>query len=147
MVKITPIKENYKEKYLRFLDEQKNNLPYDMFDPDLLPIGAEILICLDESENILGICRTSYTGIIAEESLDHVFVLPDYRRDENGTLLVVAVMQRAVNRLITRLICNIESTDEMAAAFLKKLNFGKTEEKDGKTYYRKNLLYMYKTEA
>lgn len=147
MVKITPLKENYKEKFLRFLSEQKDNLPDGTFDVDALPFGAEILICLDEAENVLGICRTSFTDVLAEESLDYVFVLPDFRRDENGTLLVVAVMQRAVNRLIARLVCNIESSDSVSAAFLKKLNFCKTEEKDGRIYYRKNLLYMYKTEV
>lgn len=147
MVKITPLKENYKEKYLRYTKEQKDNLPSGIFDLDLLPFGAEILICLDESENILGVCRTSYTETIAEESLDFVYVTPAFRRDENGTLLVVAVMQRAVNRLISRLICDIDIGDEDAAAFLYKLNFCKVEEKNGKIYYRKNLLYMYKTEV
>ena len=103
MVKIIPLKETHKEKYLKYLSDH-SDIPQGMFNLELLPFGAEILICLDEDENILGVCRTSYTGVVAEEALDYVFVSKEYRRDENGTLLVVAVMQRAVNRLIARYI-------------------------------------------
>ncbi len=145
MVKIIPLKENYKEKYLKYLAEH-SDIPQDAFNLKLLPFGAEILICLDEDENILGICRTSYTGVVAEEALDYVYVSKEYRRDENGTLLVVAVMQRAVNRLIARLICKIDNNNEANKAFMKKLGFYLKEGKDNKLYYQKSLLYMYKTE-
>lgn len=145
MVKIIPLKENYKEKYLKYLSEH-SDIPQDAFNLELLSFGAEILICLDEDENILGVCRTSYTGVVAEEALDYVYVSKEYRRDENGTLLVVAVMQRAVNRLIARLICNIEDNNDVNKAFMKKLGFYLKEEKDNKLYYQKSLLYMYKTE-
>lgn len=145
MVKIIPLKENHKEKYLKYLSDH-SDIPQNLFNLELLPFGAEILICLDEDENILGVCRTSYTGVIAEEALDYVYVSKEYRRDENGTLLVVAVMQRAVNRLIARLICNIEDNNEVNKAFMKKLGFYLKEEKHNKAYYQKSLLYMYKTE-
>ena len=145
MVKIIPLNGNYKDKYLKYLADH-SDIPQGMFNLELLPFGAEILICLDEDENILGICRTSYTGVVAEEALDYVYVSKEYRRDENGTLLVVAVMQRAVNRLIARLICNIEDNNDVSKAFMKKLGFYLKEEKDNKLYYQKNLLYMYKTE-
>ena len=145
MVKIIPLKEAYKEKYLNYLAVH-SDIPQDVFNLELLPFGAEILICLDETENILGVCRTSYTGVIAEESLDYVYVSKEYRRDENGTLLVVATMQRAVNRLIARLICNIDNNNEVNKAFMKKLGFYLKEEKNNIAYYQKNLLYMYKTE-
>lgn len=145
MVKIIPLKETHKEKYLKYLAEH-SDIPQGMFNLELLPFGAEILICLDENENILGICRTSYTGVVAEEALDYVYVSKEYRRDENGTLLVVAVMQRAVNRLIARLICNIDDNNDVNKAFMKKLGFYLKEEKDNKAYYQKSLLYMYKTE-
>lgn len=145
MVKIIPLKENHKEKYLKYLSDH-SDIPQNTFNLELLPFGAEILICLDEDENILGICRTSYTGVVAEEALDYVYVSKEYRRDENGTLLVVAVMQRAVNRLIARLICKIDNNNEANKAFMKKLDFYLKEEKDNKLYYQKSLLYMYKTE-
>lgn len=145
MVKIIPLKENHKEKYLKYLSDH-SDIPQGMFNLELLPFGAEILICLDEDENILGVCRTSYTGVVAEEALDYVYVSKEYRRDENGTLLVVAVMQRAVNRLIAQLICNIEDNNEVNKAFMKKLGFYLKEEKNNKAYYQKSLLYMYKTE-
>lgn len=145
MVKIIPLKETHKEKYLKYLSDH-SDIPQGMFNLELLPFGAEILICLDEDENILGVCRTSYTGVVAEEALDYVFVSKEYRRDENGTLLVVAVMQRAVNRLIARLICNIKDNNDVNKAFMKKLGFYLKEEKDNKAYYQKSLLYMYKTE-
>ena len=145
MVKIIPLKETHKEKYLKYLSDH-SDIPQNTFNLEVLPFGAEILICLDEDENILGVCRTSYTGVVAEEALDYVFVSKEYRRDENGTLLVVAVMQRAVNRLIARLICNIKDNNDVNKAFMKKLGFYLKEEKDNKAYYQKSLLYMYKTE-
>ena len=145
MVKIIPLKETHKEKYLKYLSDH-SDIPQNLFNLELLPFGAEILICLDENENILGVCRTSYTGVVAEEALDYVYVSKEYRRDENGTLLVVAVMQRAVNRLIARLICNIEDNNDVSKAFMKKLGFCLKEEKNNKAYYQKSLLYMYKTE-
>ncbi len=145
MVKIIPLKETHKEKYLKYLSDH-SDIPQNMFNLELLPFGAEILICLDEDETILGVCRTSYTGVVAEEALDYVYVSKEYRRDENGTLLVVAVMQRAVNRLIARLICNIEDNNDVSKAFMKKLGFCLKEEKNNKAYYQKSLLYMYKTE-
>jgi len=146
MVRITPLKNEYMNKFETFVNEQaKNDNALYTFFSSADDERSEILVCFDEEENILGICRTSFTDSVGVLSIDYVYVKPDCRRDENGTLLVVAVMQRAVNRLIARLICNTEIND-VNFAFLKKLGFTLALQNEDRAFFTKNLLYMYKTE-
>ncbi len=149
MVRITPIKDEYKDTFESFVNEQAKNdnalLTHFSATDSMDNERSEILVCFDEEENILGICKTSFTDLIGVLAIDYVYVKPDCRRDENGTLLVVAIMQRAVNRLIARLICNTEIS-EINFAFLKKLGFTLTLQNEDRAFFTKNLLYMYKTE-
>lgn len=148
MVRIIVFKNEYAEKFAAFLknenDERLSELSRCIENPTN---REEILVCLDENDEILGVCKTTFTDVVTTESLDYVYVGKSCRKDENGTLLVVAVFQRAVNRLITRLIAKIDAHDEIAFAFMKKLGFTVTEEKDGTKYMSKNLLYMFRSEA
>jgi len=145
MVRITPLKSNNYEKFKEFINNEKqtSKLP----SPENLNGREEILVCLDENEKILGVCKTTFTDVVTTEAVDYVYVGKDFRRDTNGTLLLVAVMQRAVNRLITRLITRIDGSDEVSRSFFKKLGFTVEEEKENGVYLSKSLLYMYKTEA
>lgn len=112
---------------------------------DELSPYCELIVCTDENGTALGVCKTTLTGA-AEKTIDYVFVHPNYRRDENGTLLLVTIMQSAVNRLITQLRATVPSENNGAADFFKKLGFIKMKTENGKTELAKNLLYMYKTE-
>ena len=147
MVRIIVFKNEYAEKLAAFSKKENDERLHDLLSTARSPSDREeILICLNENDEILGACKVTFTDVVTAESLDYVYVGKAYRKDENGTLLVVAVFQRAVNRLITRLIAKIDARDEIAFAFMKKLGFTVTEEKDGTKYMSKNLLYMFGAE-
>lgn len=147
MVKLSP----YKQEHSHSLDVLKTTAQSDgelqniiSLKDELSPF-SELIVCTDEKGNALGVCKTTLTGA-AEKTVDYVFVHPNFRRDENGTLLLVTIMQSAVNRLITRLFTVVPSDNGAALAFFKKLGFIELKTENGKTELAKNLLYMYKTE-
>lgn len=147
MVKLSP----YKRDHAQALDMLKNTAPDNGELQKIISLKnelstyCELIVCTDENGNALGVCKTTLTGV-AEKTIDYVFVHPNFRRDENGTLLLVTIMQSAVNRLITRLRATVPSENNEATAFFKKLGFCELKTENGKIELAKNLLYMYKTE-
>lgn len=145
MVRITAYKEQFREKFIDFLNGELSHGDAEKAAKklELRNENVEYLVCLDDDENILGFIV--YTlGLSGVMRLDYVYVGKNFRRDKNGSLLLVAIMQRAVNRLICGLVCECNNENADGLAFLKALGFTVSQEKDGVKYLSKSLLHMYK---
>lgn len=145
MVRITAYKEEYKQKLLDFVGKELDESAFEKLFNDLNNLSApsEYLICFDENENVLGYSKSTalLSGIV---KVDDIYVSKNFRRDKNGSLIMVAIMQRAVNRLIAALICECDSNNTVALSFFKALGFTVNDERDSTVYLSKSLLYMYK---
>lgn len=145
MVRITAYKEEYKQKLSDFVNKELGKNVSDGLSSDLnnLSEPSEYLICFDENENVLGYSKTTalLSGIV---KVDNIYVSKDFRRDKNGSLIMVAIMQRAVNRLIAALICECNNDNTIALSFFKALGFTINDERNNIIYLSKSLLYMYK---
>lgn len=145
MVRITAYKEQFREKFIDFLNGELSHGDAEKAAKKLESRNenVEYLVCLDDDENILGfiVYTLELSGVMR---LDYVYVGKNFRRDKNGSLLLVAIMQRAVNRLICGLVCECKSENTDGLAFLKALGFTVSQEKDGVKYLSKSLLHMYK---
>lgn len=145
MVRITAYKEEYKQKLSDFVNKELGENVSDGLSSDLnnLSEPSEYLICFDENENVLGYSKTTalLSGIV---KVDNIYVSKDFRRDKNGSLIMVAIMQRAVNRLIAALICECDNDNTIALSFFKALGFTINDERNNIIYLSKSLLYMYK---
>lgn len=145
MVRITAYKEEYKQKLSDFVSKELGKNVSDGLSSDLnnLSEPSEYLICFDENENVLGYSKTTalLSGIV---KVDNIYVSKDFRQDKNGSLIMVAIMQRAVNRLIAALICECGNDNTIALSFFKALGFTINDERNNIIYLSKSLLYMYK---
>lgn len=148
MVKLATYKPEYAESLLKLAATAPTDdvLQKTISEANVYSPYSELIVCTDENGNALGVCKTTFTGTV-ENTVDYIYVQPDFRRDENGTLLIVTVMQRAVNRLITRLRALTPKENEIAAAFFNRLGFTAEKQTDNAIEFSKNLLYMYKTET
>lgn len=147
MIKVTAYTKEYKQKLLfcakqglcesEFLklscDVEKNN-------PDF-----EYLICLDDKQNVIGYSKTTplAKGYL---KLDDIYVLPELRRDKNGSVILVAIMQRAVNKLTVGIFAECAENKIEALAFFKARGFTCYQVENGVHYLTKSLLPMYKHE-
>lgn len=147
MIKVTPYKQEYKQNLLNALsqcnDETRfKRVKYDL-ENDLN--ACEYLICFDENDKIIGYSKTTplEKGFI---KLDDIFVLPSLRRDQNGSVILVAVMQRAVNALYLGILAECPSRFTDGTAFLKARAFTCYNIENEVEYFTKSLLPMYKHE-
>ena len=145
MIRVTSYTEDYKQKLLNgltdFTYEQKLELCKNL---ENIGENEEFLICLDQDENFVGFSKTTSLtkGFI---NLDYIYVIPSLRRDKNGSVILVAVMNRAVNRLVLGMFAKCESSNQSAMAFLKARGFIVSEEQNGVSSLMKSLMHMYKT--
>lgn len=148
MVKVTPYKKEYYNKLADCLNSDKSENMTEKILADISNIKEteEYLVCFDDEQNIIGMSKTTLSAA-ALQTLDFIFVKPSCRRETNGSIILVAVLTRAVNQLIAGLMCSCEKQNRGAAeGFLKARGFVVCGEDEKSKYYAKNLLYMYKTE-
>lgn len=147
MIRVTLYKNEYEQKLIDcaskgLCEEQLDNLKRDIkiINPDF-----EYLVCFDDNENIIGYSKTTplTKGYL---KLDDIYVLPDLRQDKNGSVILVAVMQRAVNALTVGIFAECNESKQEALAFFKARGFTCYQVKDGVHYFTKSLLPMYKHE-
>ena len=146
MVKVSELTNNeYLEKLLRVITEnegeQKANDIKKQFE-EKLP-QQEFLVCIDcETDDVIGYSKTTALthGIL---KLDYLYVLPSCRRDTNGSIILVAVYNRAVNRMTAGIIAECENDNEGGNAFLKARGFLLAKSEDSVNFYTKSLMHMY----
>ena len=145
MVRVTNLTNEHLENFLQMIEmhegkERKIELQTALNN---LKDNEDYLVCIDcESGLPIGYSKTTTLthGLI---KLDYIYVIPTLRRETNGSIILVAVYNRAVNRMTAGIIAECDETNEVGCAFLKSRGFvlGKTEE--GVNFYTKSLMHMY----
>ena len=145
MIKVTDLTKENLGDFLNFVEKEEgiNKKTAVEYSVNNLLSEEEYLICMDEeSKQIIGYSKTTMLpkGIL---QLDYIFVAQDKRRDTNGSIILVAVYNRAVNRLVAGMICQCEKSNAGANAFLKARGFRVGKEDENVNYYVKSLAHMY----
>ena len=144
MIKVTCYKEDFKEKLLDgvkdFSKEAKEQLKNKL---ENLSENEEVLVCIVDENNFVGFSKTT-TRTKGFVILDYIYVVPEMRRDKNGSIILVAVTTRAVNRLNLSVIAECEKDNLSGLNFLKARSFVANNEDDEKVYFSRSLLPMYK---
>ena len=145
MVRVTKLTQEYLPAFLDMIEkhegiEKKNAIEKSYNE---LKAEEEYLVCIDASTNEpIGYSKTTALlhGIL---KLDYIYVIPTLRRDTNGSIILVAVYNRAINQMIAGIIAECDESNEVGCAFLKAHGFvlGKTEE--GVHFFTKSLMHMY----
>lgn len=146
MIKVTAISKENINQFLDLLKKDFKNLDILKAEKQIANLSEqeELLVCLTDSNQAIGFAKTTTLtkGLV---KLDYIYVTPDFRRDKNGSVILVAVYNRAVNRLTAGLIaeCSQEKTEGLA--FLKARGFIESMVNEGVVYLNKSLIHMYKT--
>lgn len=150
MIRVTAYKQTHKQQLLNCAKTDLSESEFTALEKDLdfaqkdnCPF--EYLVCLDENEQIIGYSKTTplKPGYI---NLDDIFVAKNFRRDKNGSVILVAVMQRAVNNLTVGIFAKCSENKSEALAFFKARGFTCYQIENGVHYLTKSLLPMYKHE-
>ncbi len=147
MVKVTALTNEYISPLLSAIrkeegEEFANRLKIAI---ENLQENQEVLICTDcDTGKIVGYSlTTSFAHAIL--SLDYIYVLPSFRRDSNGSIILVAIYNKAVNKLIAGLVAKCENDNEVGNAFLKARGFILLKTEENINYYSKSLMHIYIT--
>ncbi len=147
MVKVAALTNEYINPLLSAIrkeegEEAENELKETL---DNLQENQEVLLCTDcDTGEVVGYSLiTSFAHAIL--SLDHIYVLPSFRRDSNGSIMLVAIYNKAVNKLIAGLVAKCDGNNEIANAFLKARGFMLLKTEENINYYSKSLMHMYIT--
>lgn len=147
MIKVTPFKQEYKDKLINCARQglSENELLSLKRDLECTAPDFEYLVCVDENDQVIGYSKTTplAKGYI---KLDDLYVLPNLRRDQNGSVILVAVMQRAVNNLCVGIFAECLESKTAALAFFKARGFTCYQIQGSTHYFTKSLLPMYKHE-
>lgn len=146
MVTVTPLKNEYRQKLIDLarLGLDKSEFEGLLSDLDNPSDHFEYLICIDDEDRVLGFSKTTplEKGFLR---IDQIFVAPDFRRDTNGSLLLVAIMTRAVNKLMVGVLAFCPQEKNEALCFFKARGFTCFSVENGIHAFTKSLLHMYKT--
>ncbi len=147
MIKVTPLKQEYKQKLIDIALQGLTQSEVESIKADLSATSCdfEYLVCLDENDQVIGFSKTTplTKGYL---KLDYIYVAPNFRRDQNGSVILVAVMQRAVNALTIGIFAECNENNKETLAFLKARGFTCYQVQNGVHYFTKSLLPMYKHE-
>lgn len=145
MVRVTDLTQEFLPAFLDMIEKNEGVDKRRAIEKSIKELKAEeeYLVCIDLDTNLpIGYSKTTAMlhGIL---KLDDIYVVPSLRRDTNGSIILVAVYNRAVNRMTAGIIAECDETNEVGCAFLKSRGFvlGKTEE--GVNFYTKSLMHMY----
>lgn len=145
MVRVTNLTNEHLENFLQMIEthegkERKIELQTALNN---LKDNEDYLVCIDcESGLPIGYSKTTTLthGLI---KLDYIYVIPTLRRETNGSIILVAVYNKAVNRLTAGIVCECDQENQTANAFFKSRGFILSGENDGVNYYTKSLMHMY----
>ena len=147
MIKVTPFKQEYKDKLIDCARQglSENELLSLKRDLECTAPDFEYLVCVDENDQVIGYSKTTplTKGYL---KLDCIYVAPNLRRDQNGSVILVAVMQRAVNALTVGIFTECDQNNKETLAFFKARGFTCYQVQNGIHYFTKSLLPMYKHE-
>ena len=145
MVRVTALTEEYKNDLLNVVTKHEGCDFAKSLETQIncLSQEQEILVCIDvESNEVIGYSKTTALlhGIL---QLDYIYVIPTMRRDTNGSIILVAVYNRAINRMTAGIIAECNENNEVGNSFFKARGFvlGKTENQVN--FYTKSLMHMY----
>ena len=145
MVRVTDLTNEFLPAFLDMIENNEGVDKRRAIEKSIKERKAEeeYLVCIDLDTNLpIGYSKTTAMlhGIL---KLDDIYVVPSLRRDTNGSIILVAVYNRAVNRMTAGIIAECNENNEVGCAFLKSRGFvlGKTEE--GVNFYTKSLMHMY----
>ena len=146
MVKVIAFENEYKQKLIQsaslgLSDSELEALKRDL---DNLSVDFEYLICIDQEDNVIGFSKTTplEKGFLR---IDYIYVQPNLRRDTNGSIILVAIMTRAVNRLIVGLLAFCDEQKNEALQFFKARGFTCFSVENNIHAFTKSLIHMYKT--
>jgi hypothetical protein len=145
MVRVTKLTQEYLPAFLDMIEKhegiaKKNAIEqsYNALKPE-----EEYLVCIDVETNApIGYSKmTALThGIL---KLDYIYVIPALRRDTNGSIILVAVYNRAINQMMAGIIAECEESNEVGTQFLKARGFVLSKTEEGIHFFTKSLMHMY----
>ncbi|MBQ3571310.1 MAG: GNAT family N-acetyltransferase [Clostridia bacterium] len=145
MVRVTELKDKYIEELFKVVSLHEGEQESKRLKEAFLAKTQfeEYLVCIDnESDEVIGYSKTTTLthGIL---KLDYIYVIPTLRRDTNGSIILVAVYNRAVNRMTAGIIAECEKDNQEGNAFFKSRGFILGKEEAGINFYTKSLMHMY----
>ena len=145
MVRVTKLTQEFLPAFLDMIEKHEGIEKKNEIEKSYKSLRAEeeYLVCIDVERNApIGYSKTTALthGIL---KLDDIYVIPELRRDTNGSIILVAVYNRAINQMMAGIIAECSERNEVGTAFLKARGFvlGKTEE--GVHFFTKSLMHMY----
>ena len=145
MVRVTALNDKYTQQLLDVVLKYEGEECASQLQKSVQSIKPteEILVCIDvETDNVIGYSKTTALlhGVL---QLDYIYVIPPFRRDTNGSIILVAVYNRAVNQMVVGLLAECLETNDCGNAFLQKRGFLLGKNENGVNFYTKSLMHMY----
>lgn len=145
MVKVIVYTSEQKENLLNCVNNTLDKESVELLSNDLDNYDktvCEYLIALDESGKCIGYSKTTLLtkGYM---QLNDLFVVPYDRRTGTGSLILVAVMTRAIAKCVVNLFAKCDVNNKEGLAFLKARAFIRGEDNLNTAYFTKSLLHMY----
>ena len=145
MIKVIELTNEYLPSLLKMIEDNEGKQSLDALENSIRnkTEQEEYLVCVDNDTNsVIGYSKTTaFThGIL---KLDYIYIAPSLRRDTNGSIVLVAVYNRAINRLTAGIIAECNEDNEVGCAFLKARGFVLNKQEDGINFYAKSLMHMY----
>ena len=145
MVRVTDLTNEFLPAFLDMIEKNEGVDKRRAIEKSIKERKAEeeYLVCIDLDTSLpIGYSKTTAMlhGIL---KLDDIYVVPSLRRDTNGSIILVAVYNRAVNRMTAGIIAECNENNGVGCAFLKSRGFVLAKTEEGVNFYTKSLMHMY----